>query len=119
MITFDNEKDMIIAALIFHDSFKHDINGSKYTKADHPVIAANHVKFYCETYLPDEYGGELGTHLANLVITHMGQWNTDWKTKKEIMPKPTTSMQRYVHMCDYLASRKYLEFNFEEVVKRD
>ena len=115
----DNEKDMIIAALIFHDSFKHGPEYSKYTKAEHPVIAANNVKFYCETYLPDEYGEELGTHLANLIITHMGQWNTDWKTKKEIMPKPSTSMQRYVHMCDYLASRKYLEFNFEEVVKRD
>lgn len=112
----DNEKDLIIAALIFHDGFKHGPEFSKYARADHPVVAAQQVKFYCDSYLPDEYGEELGTHLYNLIITHMGQWNTDWKTKKEIMPKPSTSMQRYVHMCDYLASRKYLEFKFEENV---
>lgn len=109
----DNEKDMIIAALIMHDSFKHGQDYSKYTKADHPVIAAIGVQMFCDIQLDDE---ELGTHLYNLIITHMGQWNTDWKTKKEIMPKPSTSMQRYVHMCDYLASRKYLEFKFEENV---
>lgn len=112
----DDEKDLIIAALIFHDSFKHGQDYSKYTKADHPVIAAMGVEMFCDIQCNEEL---LGKQLANLIITHMGQWNTDWKTKKEIMPKPSTSMQRYVHMCDYLASRKYLEFNFEEVVKRD
>lgn len=115
----DDEKDMIIAALILHDSFKHGAKYSKYTQADHPVIAANYVEAYCEMYLPEEYGPELGAQLKHLIITHMGQWNTDWRTKKEIMPKPSTSIQRYVHMCDYLASRKYLDFNFEEVVNRD
>ena len=114
----EDERDMIIAALILHDSFKHGVNGSKYTCADHPVIAAKQVQTYCE-WLPEEWGAELGSHLASLIITHMGQWNKDYRTKKEIMPKPSTSMQRYVHMCDYLASRKYLEFNFEEVVNRD
>ena len=115
----DDEKDMIIVALIMHDSFKHGTNYSKYTCADHPVIAATHVAAYCEMWLPEEYGLELADKLSDLIITHMGQWNTDWKTKKEIMPKPKTATQRFVHMCDYLASRKYLEFNFSEVVKRD
>lgn len=114
----DFEKDLIVAALIFHDSFKHDVNGSKYTCANHPVIAANQIERYCREHL-DEQSAFIATRIANLVLTHMGQWNTDWKTKKEIMPKPTTSMERFVHMCDYLASRKYLEFNFREVVKRD
>lgn len=115
----DNEKDKIILALIMHDSFKHGAEYSKYTKAEHPVIAAKYIKTYCEMYLPECYAADFGESIAQLVITHMGQWNTDWKTKKEIMPKPATSMQRYVHMCDYLASRKYLEFDFKEVVKRD
>lgn len=114
----DDEKDKIIIALIVHDSFKYDINHSKYTCADHPVIAAGQVKAYCELWL-SEVDENFGTDIANLILTHMGQWNKDWKTKREIMPKPSTSMQRYVHMCDYLASRKYLEFNFEEVVTRD
>ena len=111
------QKDLIIAALILHDSFKHGHEHSKYTKADHPVIAAGQIQAYCELWLPEAC--DFGNDIAKLVLTHMGQWNTDWKTKKEIMPKPETSAQRFVHMCDYLASRKYLEFNFEEVVKRD
>ena len=113
----DIEKDMIIVALIMHDSFKHGDEYSKYTKAEHPVIAANNVQLFWNMYA-DEYP-EMGERISKLILTHMGQWNTDFRTKKEIMPKPSTSMQRFVHMCDYLASRKYLEFNFEEVVKRD
>ena len=109
------EKDYIIIALLMHDSMKHGLTYSKYSKADHPVIAAQAVMAFCDMYSDANHGNVL----YNLIITHMGQWNTDWKTKREIMPKPSTSMQRYVHMCDYLASRKYLEFNFEEVVKRD
>ena len=115
----DNEKDKIILALIMHDSFKHGSVFCKYSKSNHPVIAAGQVRAYCEMWLPECYGSDFGISIAELILTHMGQWNTDWKTKKEIMPKPSTSMQRYVHMCDYLASRKYLEFNFEEAVKRD
>ena len=114
----DIEKDMIIIALMFHDSFKHGPKYTKYTCADHPVIAAYNFQVYYDMYMSHKYP-EMGERIANLIITHMGQWNKDWKTKKEIMPKPTTSMQRYVHMCDYLASRKYLEFDFTEVVKRD
>lgn len=111
----DNEKDLIIAALILHDSFKHGMYCERYTRADHPVIAATNVQLYCDMYGYNEFGQKL----HDLIITHTGQWNKDYRNKKEIMPKPSTSMQRFVHMCDYLASRKYIEFNFEEVVKRD
>ena len=41
----------------------------------------------------------------------MGQWNTD-RYKNEIMPKPKKSIESFVHLCDYLASRKYLLFDF-------
>ena len=33
--------------------------------------------------------------------------------KKEVLPKPRTSEQRFVHMCDFLASRKFLDIKFE------
>ena len=42
----------------------------------------------------------------------MGQWNTDYRTKKEILPKPKTAAQKFVHQADYLASRKYLIYDF-------
>lgn len=108
----DDQKDFIIAALILHDTFKHGKTHEKYARADHPFIAA-------VTY--DEYFSKIGLSetgalLSSLIMSHMGQWNKDWKTKKEILPKPKSTWERYVHMCDYLASRKYLEFNFDAEV---
>jgi hypothetical protein len=44
----------------------------------------------------------------------MGEFNTDFKTKKEILPKPVTDIQKFIHMCDYLASRKWLPVDFED-----
>ena len=51
--------------------------------------------------------------ISNCIKSHMGQWNTDYKTKEEILPKPVTELEKFVHLCDYLASRKLLEVNFE------
>jgi hypothetical protein len=99
------DKDYIISALILHDGLKHGKTHSAYTVADHPVQAAEFIK--------ENYGDkEIGEKIANLVLTHMGQWNTDYRSGAEIMPKPSTKTQNFVHLCDYLASRKCLEFNF-------
>ena len=51
--------------------------------------------------------------IANCIHSHMGKWNTDYRTKREILPKPKTVVEKFVHTCDYLASRKYLEFKFD------
>ena len=53
----------------------------------------------------------------------MGKWNkremykdgwntTDNTTNTEDLPLPTTEIQKFVHMCDYLASRKQIEYTF-------
>jgi hypothetical protein len=42
----------------------------------------------------------------------MGQWSTD-KAGEVILKKPANKRETFVHLCDYLASRKTLEFNFE------
>ena len=47
------------------------------------------------------------------IRSHMGKWNFEYKTKKEIMPKPVTDFQKIIHAADYIASRKCLEFNFD------
>ena len=47
------------------------------------------------------------------VTSHMGEWNKDYITHKEILPLPQTKIQKFVHLCDYLASRKLIEINFE------
>lgn len=109
------KKDLIIAALILHDGLKHGHNEERFVRADHPVLMSNYI---VNEALPLDgartaYENELVAELSDLVLTHMGQWNTSYKTKEEIMPKPSSKEQSFVHLCDYLASRKFLEFNFE------
>lgn len=99
------QRDLIISALLLHDGLKHGKTLGVYTVADHPVQAAEFIKEYCKNK-------EIGEKIAELVLTHMGQWNTSYKTGAVLMPKPTTKAQSFVHLCDYLASRKCLEFNF-------
>lgn len=105
-----DEKDLILVALMLHDGMKHGEPKSAYSKADHPSIVADWLrgnKGFTDM-LPEP---QLQV-LAGAIESHMGQWNTDYRTKKEILPKPKTAIQKMVHMCDYLASRKYLEFDF-------
>jgi hypothetical protein len=106
----EEEKDIMIASLILHDGAKHGFNGSSYSVATHPTDCADWLNTYAE-YLTSEQFGKV----HSCISSHMGQWNTDYKTKKEILPKPTTAMEKFVHQCDYLASRKYLEVNFEAI----
>lgn len=99
----DDEKDYIIAAILLHDTCKHGIPETKYTVHDHPLQAANLVNTYCSK--------EFANNVAPLIASHMGQWTT-CKWSKIELPKPETKMQKIVHLCDYLASRKYLEVVF-------
>lgn len=107
-----DERDIILAAIILHDGMKHGVGGSKYTVADHPVQMVDWLvgEMKCREELPEH-----ATILCGAIASHMGQWNTDYKTKREIMPKPVGKLQNFVHLCDYLASRKYLEVNFEAI----
>ena len=105
-----NIKDCIIAALILHDTFKHgavDELGryDQYSVTEHPLIASDFVRS-----LENSEGAEYRFFIADLIKTHMGQWTQDYRTKKEILPHPTTAMQDFVHLCDYLASRKELTY---------
>lgn len=107
---FDSDtKDLIITAIILHDGKKHGDSYSKYTVVDHPVLVAEYVREVNDSiHLLDN---EQLKKLFEMIVSHMGQWNTD-RYKNEIMPKPTKSCESFVHLCDYLASRKYLLFDF-------
>lgn len=83
------EKDYVIAALILHDTFKQGYGkGEGYTTQDHEIIASNEIE------------KEGFKQLADLVKTHMGQWGK--------FSKIETQLQFYVHLADYLASRKQI-----------
>lgn len=104
------EKDLMIFALIFHDGIKHGIIEDKYTKADHPLLAA---KFIMDHQEASGLTKEEAEFVSECIKSHMGPWNTDYLTGEEILPKPHTKYQNFVHMCDYLASRKYLDIKFQ------
>lgn len=106
----DRQKDIIIASLILHDGCKSGLEHNQYTVTEHPLIVAELLKN--NNTILDENTLNI---ILNNIKTHMGRWNQDYKTKKEVLPLPTTGMQRFVHMCDYLASRKCLEFNFDVI----
>ena len=103
------ERDMIIAAGILHDSFKHGDTEQQYSIANHPVVAADHILEWA-----DENEREFAKTISDCVKSHMGEFNQDYRTKKEIMPKPQTDIEMFVHECDYLASRKSLIVKFEK-----
>lgn len=116
----DTEKNIIRTVLLLHDGVKHGTDGSEYTVATHPLEV---VKYLEDRYfevpeetLPNEVievmECDLWGDIANCIKSHMGQWNTEYKTGEEILPKPQTEMQKFTHLCDYLASRKMLEVNF-------
>ena len=48
----------------------------------------------------DQWYFEVET-VVSLIETHHGQWDYYGK-----MPRPKTDSQQFVHLCDYIASRK-------------
>ena len=82
----DHEKDMIIMALLLHDGLKSGLKKSEFTAFDN--------------------------FLTMLIESHMGPWNTN-SYSDVVLPKPNNKYQKFVHMCDFLASRKFLDVKFE------
>lgn len=104
-----DEKDLILLAIIMHDSVKRGINEERYTRFDHPILAGELVEnSRGELTLTDE---EVNL-LVRMIKTHMGQWTTD-RSGKEVLEKPKTKYERFVHMCDYLSAQKFLNVKFD------
>ena len=105
-----NEKDLMMIGLILHDGLKHGLIMDKYTKFDHPIIAANFIR---ENKDKTSFKDNEIDFLASVISSHMGPWTTN-PYSDVVLPKPETRYQRFVHMCDYLASRKFLDVKFDE-----
>ena len=107
----DDDKDLIIMALIMHDGLKKGRTEEKYTRFDHPLLVS---KLIMENANKLEMDIEDVRKMCMLIESHMGKWNTSNYSKVEL-PVPTTEMQRFVHRCDYLASRNYLDVKFDKL----
>ena len=94
-------KDYVIAACIIHDTVKYGFNDEidKSEYANHAANAATSFAEFCfhnTTHKPHYL-------LLQAVRSHMGQWSTDREDR------PFTSVDRCVHMADYMASRNFID----------
>ncbi len=106
----DIEKDLMLMGLLLHDGLKHGKEESKYTKFDHPILMANYIEEEKNNLAINDSEVEL---VESVIKTHMGPWTTDYEGN-EILEKPKTKYQNFVHMCDYLASKKCIILPFDE-----
>lgn len=99
----------IMSALNLHDGVKHGLEGATGTVAEHPIAM---VSFLLENRdkLPAIPDVDFDL-IIECIASHMGQWNKSY-LGEEIMPVPESKLAKFTHLCDYLASRKCLEFNF-------
>ena len=105
-----NEKDLMLMALILHDGLKHGMTYNQYTVAEHPQLISKYIQEHKEQLTLTE--NEI-LFLCNVIEAHMGPWNTDYQGNV-ILPIPVNRYQKFVHMCDYLSSRKFLDVKFNE-----
>lgn len=102
----DEYKDYVIAACILHDTVKYgwgkELNKSEY--ANHSRNAADRFEEFCfQVRLATDSEFQPHYLLLQAIRSHMGQWSTE----KE--DRPFTSIDRAVHMADYMASRNFID----------
>lgn len=105
----EKEKDLMLMALLIHDGLKSGLPKEKYTRFDHPILMAEYIMDNEE-----KLGLEVEEieFLGDVIKTHMGVWTKDYNGV-EVLEKPVTKYQNFVHMCDYLASRKVILVPFD------
>ena len=106
----ESTKDLIIFALLLHDSVKKGEEESKYTLFDHPIVAGDFIKKYKDELKLTKEDLEF---VCNAIASHMGRFNTS-DYSNVILPLPKTPEEKFVHMCDYLASRKVINIKFDK-----
>lgn len=103
------QKDLMIMSLILHDGLKSGLEKQKYTQVDHPLLVSKYIKDNKEKLTLND---EEIRFICECIESHMGEWNKDFNDV-EILPLPKNKYQKFVHMCDFLASRKFLDIKFE------
>ena len=104
------QKDLLLMSLLVHDGLKLGLPQEKYTRFDHPILMAD---FILKNKEEIGLSSEEAEFMASVIRTHMGPWTTDYNGN-EVLEKPKTKYQTFVHMCDYLASRKCLLLPFDK-----
>lgn len=105
----DLTKDEIRAACLLHDCMKQGTeNDGSHTVTEHPLLVREHLAPWRDNNPITEEMQLCWERICDLIETHMGIWNTD-REGNEVLQIPETQAQLFVHMCDYLASRRIIE----------
>ena len=113
------EKDCAICALAIHDITKSGMTDElkgEYTAHEHPLLVrklAESIGLDIECHSPEAMDGlaEAYDIIMSTVASHMGPWTSNNRSAV-VLPEPQTELERFVHLCDYLGSRKFLEVKF-------
>ena len=106
----DREKDLMLMSLLVHDGLKLGIPQEKYTRFDHPILMG---KFIVDNREEIGLSKSDAEFMNDVIKTHMGSWTKDYNGN-EVLEPPKTKYQNFVHMCDFLASRKCIMIPFGE-----
>ena len=93
------EEDIAIASLILHDTCKHGLEGADHTVSGHGRIAQ-------ELYCSDAPEGSVRWRVGRCIASHMGCWD---------IPRPSNELEWFVHLCDFLASRKWIGIEMDKI----
>lgn len=105
----DYTQDLMRMALMLHDGFKYGISYSNQVCDNHPLIMADYLLknkdrlYICKSDV---------IFVSNMIKSHMGTFNKD-KDGNIIMPGPKSREEVMIHLCDYIASRDFLNVDFE------
>lgn len=106
----EHVKDIIIISLLLHDGLKHGYTHEQYSKFEHPLLIGELLIDIKDKLTLTE--SEI-KEISDNVSSHMGKYNTN-NYSDVVLPLPITVTQKFIHMCDYLASRKQIHFDFNE-----
>lgn len=110
------ERDLLLMSVLVHDGLKKGKIEEKYTRFDHPILMANYLD-----ELKDKLtlSSEEIDFMKDVISSHMGEWNTN-AYSKVVLPLPKTKYQKFVHLCDLLSSKKFIDvkFNGNEIDER-
>ncbi len=99
------EVDLILFSLLVHDGIKHGFIKDKYVKFEHPLL----VNEFLDELKDKLYFSENELKIIKgAIASHMGEWNTN-NYSNVVLPVPKNKVEKFVHMCDFLASRKFIE----------
>ena len=103
----DVNKDIVRVACLFHDCLKQGRDAAACrTVFEHPLLAYDFLKEELKNYIDEE---NLNL-ICDAVKTHMGKWTTSQYDPDIVLEVPTTPIQKLVHLADFVASRKCLDY---------